>query len=162
MGQRQKVVLQYLFSSFSLLEVFSLAHGYPESWYSSQPCLQLDNSHIKPWAMGSEWKWCLWLLRCTFFLKKILFIYFLEGREGREKERERNMNEWLLLTHPLLGTWPVTQARAPTGNRTGDPLVLRLVLNPLSCTSQGWAALLKEMAYSFPLFLLSGQNVTWH
>ena len=70
------------------------------------------------------------------------------------------MNEWLLLTHPLLGTWPVTQARAPTGNRTGDPLVLRLVLNPLSCTSQGWAALLKGMAYSFPLFLLSGQNVT--
>ena len=25
---------------------------------------------------------------------------------------------WLLLEHPLLGTWPATQACAPTGNRT--------------------------------------------
>ena len=38
---------------------------------------------------------------------------------------------------PLLGTWPATQASALTGNRTGDPLVRRLVLSPLSHTSQG-------------------------
>ena len=45
------------------------------------------------------------------------FIYlFLERREGREKDRERNINVWLPLTHPLQGTWPSTQAYALTGN----------------------------------------------
>ena len=41
------------------------------------------------------------------------------------------------LTHPQLGTWPTTQARALTGNRTGHLLVCRPELNPLSHTSQG-------------------------
>ena len=41
---------------------------------------------------------------------------------------------WLPLTCSLLGTWPATQARAPTGNLTGDLLVRRLALNPLSYT----------------------------
>ena len=40
------------------------------------------------------------------------------------------------LTHPLLGTWPATQACALTGNGTGDPLVHRPALNPLSDTNQ--------------------------
>ena len=45
------------------------------------------------------------------------FIYlFLERGESREKERERNINVWLPLTHPLLGTWLATQACALTGN----------------------------------------------
>ena len=48
-----------------------------------------------------------------FFLD---FIYlFLESREGREKERERNINVWLPLVHPLLGTWVATQACALLG-----------------------------------------------
>ena len=42
------------------------------------------------------------------------FIYFWRG-EGREKE-ETNRNMWLSLVHPLLGTWPTTQAHALTGN----------------------------------------------
>ena len=54
-----------------------------------------------------------------------------------EKERERNISVWLPLTHPLLGTWPATQAHALTGNRTGNLPVLRLALNALSHTSQG-------------------------
>ena len=50
---------------------------------------------------------------------------------------ERNIH-YLPLTNPLLGTWPTTQACALTGNQTGgDLLVLRLMLNPLSHTSQG-------------------------
>ena len=70
------------------------------------------------------------------------FIYsFLDRREGkekgREKERERNINVWLTLVCPLLGSWPATQACALTGNRSGDTLVLRWVPNPLSHTSQG-------------------------
>ena len=35
------------------------------------------------------------------------------------------------------GTWPATQAWALTGNRTGDLLVHRPALNPLSHTSRG-------------------------
>ena len=62
---------------------------------------------------------------------------FLEEGKGGEKERERNINLWLPLMCPLLGTWPTTQACALTGNQTSHPLVHRLVLNPLSHTSQG-------------------------
>ena len=68
----------------------------------------------------------------SFFLRFYLFVF-----SGGKKESERNINVWLLLENPLLGTWPTTQACALTGNRTGDPLVLRLALNPLSHTSQG-------------------------
>ena len=63
-------------------------------------------------------------------------IYFQRG-ERREEEGERNINVWLSLAQPLLGTWPATQARALTRNRTSDPLVCRPALNPLSHTSQG-------------------------
>ena len=62
---------------------------------------------------------------------------FLDIGEGREKERERNINVWLPLVSPPLGTWPATQVCALTENQTSDPLVHRLVLNPLSYTSQG-------------------------
>ena len=42
-----------------------------------------------------------------------------------EKERERNISAWFPLMHPLLGTWPTTQACAPTGDQISDPLVHR-------------------------------------
>ena len=89
------------------------------------------------WALSSEFL-ILILIKPEdlHFLKD--FIYsFLERGERREKERERNNNVWLPLVHPLLGTWTATQAYALTGNQTGDPLVRRLVLNPLSHISQG-------------------------
>ena len=88
------------------------------------------------------------------FFKKILFILFLERREGKEKERERNINVWLPLAHPLLGTWPTTHACALTGNQTCDPLLPRLALYPLSYTSQGVTfffklpAMLAEVKYN--------------
>ena len=44
------------------------------------------------------------------FLKD-LFYLFLDRGEGREKERESNINVWLPLTHSLLGTWP-TRAKS--------------------------------------------------
>ena len=65
------------------------------------------------------------------------FYLFLDRGEGKEIERERNINVWLLLTYPLLATWPTTQACALTGNRTSNTLVCRLALNPLSHTRQG-------------------------
>ena len=66
------------------------------------------------------------------------FIYVvLERMEGREKERDRNINVWLPLTHPQVGTWSTTQACAVTRNRNSNTLVRRPALNPLSHTSQG-------------------------
>ena len=70
--------------------------------------------------------------------KKILRFYLFIFRQGEGgRKREKYINAWLLLMCPLLGSWPATKARALTGNRTGDPLVCRLALNPLSHTSQG-------------------------
>ena len=39
---------------------------------------------------------------------------------------------------PYWGAWPTIQTCALTGNRTGRPLVRRLVLNPLSHTSKAF------------------------
>ena len=45
---------------------------------------------------------------------------------------------WLpLMYHHPRGTWLASQACVLTGNRTGDPLVCRMALNPLNPTSQG-------------------------
>ena len=69
------------------------------------------------------------LLQKSFF-KDFIYLFFRERRREGEN-RKRNINVWLPLTCPLLGTWPATQAYAPTGNR------IRLAPNPLSHTSQG-------------------------
>ena len=73
------------------------------------------------------------VLFCLLIVINILYLF----RGGREGEREGNISVWLPLMCPPLGTWPTTPACAPTGNRTGDPLVRRPALNPLSHTSQG-------------------------
>ena len=69
----------------------------------------------------------LWEDSCSSFPSSFTFkdfIYsFLERGEEKEKERERNINVWLPLVRPLLGTWPQTQACALTGNRTSDPFL---------------------------------------
>ena len=70
-----------------------------------------------------------------FFFKDFIYL-FLERGEGKEKETEGNINVWLPLACPLLGTWPATQACALTGNQTSDPLIHRPAFNPLSHISQ--------------------------
>ena len=75
----------------------------------------------------------------VFLLLLFRYYLFIFRQRGREKERERNICVWLPLLRPLLGTWPTTQACAPTGHGTShDPLVRRRALNPLSHTCQGW------------------------
>ena len=70
------------------------------------------------------------------FLKKEFIYVFPERKERRDKEGEKC--QCVVASHmPQLGTWPATQAHAPTGNRTRDPLVCKLALSPLSHTSQG-------------------------
>ena len=81
----------------------------------------------------SVWLLAKYFTSLIFIFLKRDFIYLLLERE-KEEERERNINVWLPLTCPLLGTWPTTQACALTGNWTSDPLVHRPVLNPLSHT----------------------------
>ena len=75
----------------------------------------------------------------SFFLKKYFVYLFLE-REGKGG-REGNINGWLPLAHPPLGTQPATQACALTGNQTRDLLVHRLALHPLIHTIQGSSSL---------------------
>ena len=54
---------------------------------------------------------------------------------------ERNINVWLPLIWPPLETWPATQPCAPTGNRTGDPLVHSPHSTHWSTPAQGWNSL---------------------
>ena len=61
---------------------------------------------------------------------------FLDRGEGREKERERNINVLLPLRRPLVGVWPATQACALDWEANPQPFGLQAVLNPLSHTSQ--------------------------
>ena len=51
--------------------------------------------------------------------------------------RERNICVCLPLTRPLVEFVPATQARALTGNRTDDPLVLWPVLQPHQLSLKG-------------------------
>ena len=69
-------------------------------------------------------------------LKNILFIFRERGMEG-EREGEKHQCVVASCVCPQLGTWPATQACTLTGNKTRDPLVPRLALNPLSHISQG-------------------------
>ena len=70
-----------------------------------------------------------WLLRnhgflvdITNILEKLSILFFLRFdlflERGKGEERERNINVWLPLAHPQLGTPPATQACALIGNRT--------------------------------------------
>ena len=73
-----------------------------------------------------------------FYWLLFLKILFTFGVGGREKQKERNINVWLPLAHPLLWTWLATQPCALTGNWRRDSLFHWLALNPLSHTSQGY------------------------
>ena len=94
-----------------------------------------------------------WLATLSIFKKDFIYL-FLENREGKKKERERNINEWLPLMGLLLGTWPSTQACALIGNRTYYPLVHRLPLNPPSHTSQGTLSIFSHYYWPFGYLLL--------
>ena len=83
-----------------------------------------------------------------------LFIFREKGKKG-ETEGE-NINVWLPLECPLLGTWPTTQSCALTENGTGYPLVHRLVLSPLSHTNQADILLSRKICSNVfrPLWLV--------
>ena len=114
-----KTLFIYLFLIFLLLFNYSCVPFLPI------PPLQPSGTPLPPPPPPSPLIWSM----CPL---KTLFIFKERGGEG-ERVRETSP-----LTRPLLGTWPTTQACALTGNQTGDLLVLRLALSPLSNTSQGY------------------------
>ena len=65
------------------------------------------------------------------FFKKIFYLFIFRKR-GKVGERKGEKHQCVVAFHapPQPGTWATTQASALTGNRTGDPLVHRLALNP--------------------------------
>ena len=90
-------------------------------------------------TMCLKWAWDFYFL---FYFCKDFIHLLLERGEGREKERETSVCEryidQLPLTPPPSGVWPATQTSALTRNRTGNPLVRRWALNPLSHTTLAW------------------------
>ena len=91
-----------------------------------------------------------------FIQKKDIIYIFLERGEGKKKERDRNINMWLPLAHPLLRTWPIIQACALTGSQIGNLLVHRSTLNPLSYASQD------HRLWSYENYFLQGKNHTFN
>ena len=82
------------------------------------------------------------------FFFKILFIYFYrEGKGGRKRGKHQCV---VASCTPPTGYLAATQACALTGNRTSDPLVCRLALNPLSHTSQGQSLPFCSLNIFFP------------
>ena len=89
------------------------------------------------------------LLIFSHYFLKILFIYFYrEGKDGRRRERKTSMCG--CLSNDPYTRYLTRNPCALTGNWTGDPLVHRLVLNPLSHTSQD-SHLLHELINSLLL-----------
>ena len=64
--------------------------------------------------------WVFFFLNLLYCCLLDVVSFFLE-REGREKERERNISVRLPLARPLLGSLLATQACALTGNWTSQP-----------------------------------------
>ena len=74
------------------------------------------------------------------FERFYFYLFSERGKGGRKRQRETSMCKrnisWLLVACLQPGTWPTMPACALTGNRTGDLLDHRLMLNALSHTSQ--------------------------
>ena len=70
-----------------------------------------------------------------FFFRFYLFIFREQGREG---ERKGEKHQCVVAScAPPTGDLGCNPGMCPTGNQTGDPLVPRPALNPLSHTSRG-------------------------
>ena len=79
-----------------------------------------------------------------FFKKKYLVYSFLEQGERREKERERNIDVWLLLMQPCLGIEPVMlwfvgqrSAHRATPARAPRMLCYQVFLREEGCLGSG-------------------------
>ena len=86
-----------------------------------------------------------------YIFKDFVYLFLERGREG---EREGERHQCVVASYPLMRTWPITQAHALTGNRTGNPVVCRPVLHPLSNTSQGNSSNILNIEFPYGLAIL--------
>ena len=126
---------------------------YPRKAFGRKEGARASQSFIRWWAEGSRLrlkgvsKWVAkragsleFRLFFLFFPSFLDFIYlFLERGNGREKERERNIDR-LPLARPQLDTCPTTQACALTGNQTGDLFSLQDNAQPTEPHQSGRAS----------------------
>ena len=89
----------------------------PLIWWYGTICLRYAYTLKTIKHCREKWK-VIWInekiyhvygLENNVFFKNFIYL-FLEGKGGRKTER--NINVWLPLVHPLLGTCPETQACA--------------------------------------------------
>ena len=106
--------LSFLIPSSPFHAIFPMVSAPP----SSQPFL-LDTPDSPQSTLHARGAFFFFFFK--IFIDLFLFYLFLERGEGRK----RNINVWLPLKCPLLGTWPATQVYALAGNRTLKPLVHR-------------------------------------
>ena len=66
-------------------------------------------------------KWVKSYGMCLFFFMKDFICLFLERGQGRDKERERNINVWLLLTCPLGGDLASNPGMCPDWESNRQP-----------------------------------------
>ena len=66
----------------------------------------------------------------------------------REEERERNINVWLPLVHPLIGDLACNPGMRPDWESNQRPFGYRWALSPLSHTSQGEVLVFKGQTLS--------------
>ena len=86
---------------------------------------------------------------CFIFFKDFIYLFF---RQGKEKEREGNINVLLPLGRPPLGTWPTTQACALTGNQTSDPFICRLALKHWATPARVYCLIFMHVFSSHPFY----------
>ena len=77
------------------------------------------------------------MLRACFLVFKFFIYLFLDRREGREKERERNIDQLPSVRLVLMRTKPAAQACALTGNQTNHLSLCGKAPNQLSHNGQG-------------------------
>ena len=123
-----------------------------------------ERCHYKYWAPawpflralpeGNTWH-CLEHRRRSnlfFFLRFYLFIFRERGREG-EREEEKHQCVVASCTPPT-GELATTQMCALTGNQTGDPLLRRPTLNPLSWVTDERMREARDIHVSSQVFLV--------
>ena len=106
-------------------------------WFLYTPWPGLKSATLMCWDHALI-NWAVWPRQSVlnYFCFKDFIYLFLDRGEGWEKESEKYPCVVASGTPPT-GTWPETQICDLTWNGTGDLLVHRPVLNPLSHTNQG-------------------------
>ena len=98
-----------------------------------------------------QWFLNVFYLRTSLSLslfKDFVYLFLERGGRMRKRERETSVCGCFSSAPPPSPrpprTWPTTQACVSTGNWTGNSLVPRPMLNPMSHTSQGPLCILKS------------------